>query len=128
MLYKIFTTMLNQTYYLPSILYKAYTQKTSKGPCCDGYIESDYHRRCVCKKQDIAFCKGLCDSDDLCKGYVKYGNKDCEVATTKTDCDARCNGPYDGSNQDALVDTGRCEKNSKEYRKYKGCFIKNIRK
>ena len=112
--------MLNQTYCLTSILYKEYAAKNPDGPCCDA---TGYHQRCLCKKQNVQFCKDLCDSDDFCKGYVKHG-ADCQIATTKTDCNTDCQGPENVGNQGALVDTGHCGIGESKYHKFKGCFIK----
>ena len=116
----ICVTILNQTYSITYILYKGYNPKNPDGPCCDA---SGYHARCLCKKQKVEFCKGICDSDDLCKGYVKYG-KHCDIATTKSDCPPGCIGPKNKDNQGALVDTGHCATTSN----YKGCIIKTISK
>ena len=74
------------------------------------------HERCHCPDHDIGICKGYCDDDSNCKGYVKL-RIGCQTATT-SNCSYGCYKYNAGETGALLFDNEYSSDN------YGGCYIK----
>ena len=80
---------------------------------------TDFHERCHCSAKAVNLCKGYCDLDKSCKGYVEVSHVSlgCQYATTSA-CNSGCT-KYDANKVGKLVIDS-----TDGSRSYRGCYIK----
>ena len=106
-----------------------YLHENKDNGCCIANSDKDgFHQRCS-RIGDISICRAYCDTDTLCRGYVKRLHRiadeyldGCEIATT-SNCPVGFTQHNVGNvgNLDGAFTCGYSDR-------YYGCFIKQARK
>jgi len=69
-----------------------YAHRNDDKACGLGVAQAQFHERCECPTDTVAFCKGKCDQDIQCKGYVAAWAplwQGCQFATVSS-CPPQC--------------------------------------